>query len=285
MAASPPRAPACDDPLALPSSRESFSQRGISAGEITGSSTKTNLVDRWKGDINDPLGLHMSDEILCSDIPHVSTSYDKHDEAVQLPDKEWAVFKRALKQKFNCNSMVHVHVVSDLISRSYKEYERPSTGMHLEELDDPEKSLEDESKFASQQEYISCVKELKVQIDHAWRNEDRVASLKLAIKVARLLMDTSVLHFYPMLFALVTDVMDMLGDFVWTRIKKKAEYTESGTSICTLRDDFLSSDVGSEAKETCYNWFCKIGSIHIWSFLFSVVGVSCKIALHITLHG
>lgn len=47
-------------------------------------------------------------------------------------------------------------------------------------------------------------------------------------------MDTSLKQFYPTLFILATDVMDLLGDLVWERIKQKAEYAEDGTFICSL---------------------------------------------------
>jgi len=47
-------------------------------------------------------------------------------------------------------------------------------------------------------------------------------------------MDTSVLEFYPTLFVLVTDIMDMLGNLVWQRIKLKAEFSEDGTLRCNL---------------------------------------------------
>jgi hypothetical protein len=47
-------------------------------------------------------------------------------------------------------------------------------------------------------------------------------------------MDTSVLQFYPTLFVLATDVLDMLGDMVWKRIQQKAEFSEDGTFLCSL---------------------------------------------------
>ncbi|RWW63170.1 hypothetical protein BHE74_00029669 [Ensete ventricosum] len=56
--------------------------------------------------------------------------------------------------------------------------------------------------------------------------------------------------------------MDMLGNLVWERIKKRAEYADDRTPVCSLPENFTSDDICSEAKETCYNWFCKIGSIH-----------------------
>lgn len=52
-------------------------------------------------------------------------------------------------------------------------------------------------------------------------------------------MDTSVVQFYPTLFVLATDVMDMLGDMVWERIRRRAEFAEDGTLICSLRGFYL----------------------------------------------
>lgn len=54
------------------------------------------------------------------------------------------------------------------------------------------------------------------------------------MQVARLLMDTSVSQFYPTIFISVTEVLDMLGNLVWDRIKRKAEYSDDGTLICSL---------------------------------------------------
>lgn len=54
------------------------------------------------------------------------------------------------------------------------------------------------------------------------------------LQVARLLMDTSVLQFYPTLFVLAAEIMDMLGNLVWERIKQKAEFGEDGSRLCYL---------------------------------------------------
>ena len=73
--------------------------------------------------------------------------------------------------------------------------------------------------------------------------DDDLICLKLIllfVQVARLLMDTSVSQFYPTLFVLATDIMDMLGDMVWERIKRKAEFSEDGTTICSLSSLSLS---------------------------------------------
>jgi hypothetical protein len=142
------------------------------------------------------------------------------------------------------------HAVNDKLSQN----------MHLEELDGPKKHVE-EGMIISQQDYISRLHELKDEIKRAWHSEDRVTSLKLSIKVARLLTDTLASQFYPTLFVLATDVMDMLGDLVWERVRLKAEFDENGKSICSLQDNFEASKICMDAKETCYNWFCKISSI------------------------
>lgn len=78
------------------------------------------------------------------------------------------------------------------------------------------------------------------------------------LQVARLLMDTSVLQFYPTLFVLATDVMDMLGDMVWKRIKQKAEFSEDGNVICSLPGfiSFISSDLSMSLICVCACAYC-----------------------------
>lgn len=52
-------------------------------------------------------------------------------------------------------------------------------------------------------------------------------------------MDTTVSQFYPTLFILVIEVLDMLGDLVWGRIIRKAEYSDDGTPLCSLPGQLL----------------------------------------------
>ncbi|KAF3791529.1 UPF0505 protein [Nymphaea thermarum] len=80
-------------------------------------------------------------------------------------------------------------------------------------------------------------------------------------QVAKLLMDTSGLSFYPTLFMLVTDVLDTLGDLVWERIKRKAEYDDDGNFLASLPERFDAVHVRTEARDTCRNWFAKIGGV------------------------
>ncbi|XP_008780557.1 VPS35 endosomal protein-sorting factor-like isoform X1 [Phoenix dactylifera] len=248
IAAALPRVPALDHPLA-PCPFSSSQSQGVAGCE--------------KVDFDDPLRVRTTDVAECvedgkhvdGDLRRILSSEDGH-----LSTKEWALFKSSLMQKFSCSNMISVSFTSDILARNSKEY-KTLADMHMEELDDPEMVVREEKKVITRQEYVSRLQELKGEISQAWRADDRIKALKLSIKVARLLLDTSGFQFYPTLFVLVIDIMDMLGDLVWERIKRKAEYADDGTLIYSLPEKFQSADICSEAKETCYNWFCKIGSI------------------------
>ncbi|MCL7044850.1 hypothetical protein MKW94_022815 [Papaver nudicaule] len=222
-----------------------------------------------------------AEELVIGDTNIDDTREISRKEELQLSAKEWSSFKRSLAQRFTVLKMVSVSSMHDVIVKDVKVPEKSSTSLHLAELNDPEKFAENDVKVITRQEYVTRLRELKDEIGRAWQAEERVTALKLSIKVARLLMDTSVSQFYPALFVLVTEILDMVGDMVWERIKKRAEFSDDGTIICCLQDNFLSSDICSEAKETCHNWFRKIGSIrellpriylelailHCWRFL------------------
>lgn len=226
---------------------------------------RVDIVHNENEDFIDPLrGLDVDATITTNELRSVdnnSTLGLPSKAATELLVKEWTSFKRFLMQKFSVSKMISISSVSDVVVKSGKAYEKSSTSMHLEELDDPQKFDEEGVKFITQQEYVARLHELKDEITRAWQADDRVTSLKLSIKVARLLMDTSVLQFYPTVFVLATDIMDMLGDMVWERIKRRAEFSEHGTIRCFIPEKFDASDICDDAKETCYNWFCKIGSI------------------------
>ncbi|XP_042752229.1 uncharacterized protein LOC111884963 isoform X2 [Lactuca sativa] len=165
-------------------------------------------------------------------------------------------------QRFPVPKMISVSSFSSKTIKGSKASGELSSNIQSDELNDSQKLKEGGFKIVSQQEYIKRLHELKDEIMRSWHSDDRVTTLKLSIKVARLLMDTSVAQFYPTLFVLAADIMDMLGDMVWDRIKQKAEFADDGTKICSLSDDFDANRICFEAKETCNNWFRKIASIH-----------------------
>ncbi|ESQ30399.1 hypothetical protein EUTSA_v10011218mg [Eutrema salsugineum] len=140
--------------------------------------------------------------------------------------KEWKSLKRILMQRFPVSKLFFYFTQSAV--------EHPSAVSHLDEPGSEHTSLEETAKMISQQDYLAKVHELRDGITCAWQAEDRVTSLKLSIKVTKLLMDTTVLQFYPTVFVVVTDMLDMLGEMVWERIKEKAEHDVDGTMICAL---------------------------------------------------
>ncbi|CAL5335658.1 unnamed protein product [Camellia sinensis] len=223
---------------------------------------QVDVVDHEKDDFYDPLrGSDANGKFSIDNLQDEENSSAVSKADVGLPEKEWISFKKLLMQRFSGPKMVSISKMFDVIVKSGKVHEKTLTTMPLEELDDPQKFAEDGIKVISQQEYVSCLHELKDEIARAWQADDRVTSLKVSIKVARLLTDTSVLQFYPTLFVLATDVMDMLGNMVWQRIKQKAEFAEDGNVIRSLPENFDEKYICLDAKETCSNWFFKIGSI------------------------
>ena len=106
------------------------------------------------------------------------------------------------------------------------------------------------------------MKKLSDDLDTAWSNDERVASLKIAISLAKLLSDTNYPQFYPVMFVLVTDVLERFGEMVYNRLKGKAEdaLNEENTAKKRIRlpDDFKAENVPPIAKETCRNWFYKV---------------------------
>ncbi|GFP79107.1 upf0505 protein [Phtheirospermum japonicum] len=175
--------------------------------------------------------------------------------------REWNFFKKILMQRFPVSKTNPISMVSGVLVKSNKASERLSRDLRSGEFDDHQKFDDGDDEVISQQECLSKLQELKDEINRSWRADDRVTSLRLSIKVARLLMDTTVIPFYPTLFVLATDIMDMLGDLVWDRIKQKSEINEDKRLTCSLPDNFKAGDICFEAKETCNNWFSKIGSV------------------------
>ncbi|XP_076916852.1 uncharacterized protein LOC143576701 isoform X2 [Bidens hawaiensis] len=239
----------------------SLTRVSVSSHPLCPPSVSSNTQDNVSVEFFDPL------RGLSTEIPEtvadtvVAEKHPASQTTSHLSTKEWSSFNKLLMQRFHVPKMITVSALSSKTIRGKKVGELPANSQS-DELNDSEKLSEKGFKAVSQQEYIKQLHELKDEITHSWRSGDRVTSLKLSIKVARLLMDTCVAQFYPTLFVLATDIMDMLGDMVWERIREKAEFVDDGTKICTLSDDFKANNICIEAKETCNNWFRKIASIH-----------------------
>ncbi|KAL9309260.1 putative vacuolar protein sorting-associated protein [Arabidopsis thaliana] len=199
--------------------------------------------------------------------------------------KEWKSLKRILMQRFPVSKVISFSPISNIITKGSK-VESPSALSHPEETGSEQTSLEEPAKIISQHEYIAKVHELRDGINSAWQAEDRVTSLKLSIKVTKLLMDTTVLRFYPTVFVIVTDMLDMLGDMVWERIKQKAELDIDGTMIfnqviSALKQERLA--ITGFAKLVLFENFslaCKAPSIIIFLILPTFLCLSIGLSLY-----
>ena len=49
-----------------------------------------------------------------------------------------------------------------------------------------------------------------MELDAAWKQDERVKSLKIVIQLAKLLADTSYPQFYPTMFVMVTAILERL---------------------------------------------------------------------------
>ncbi|KAJ7530606.1 hypothetical protein O6H91_14G009800 [Diphasiastrum complanatum] len=232
------------------------------------SSHEDEESDYNKRAFDDPLGVSSLQPIISTDgeIHRMSRSsrfpvQGTVDEQANAANSRWSAYKSSVMQRFTSSGTIIVSVNFDIVSKEPKGKGKSVIAAHLEELEDPDKGAREELKIISQQDYVTRLRELNGEITQAWLNNERVAALRLTVKVAKLLLDTSVPQFYPTLFVLVTDVMDTVGNLVWERIKKKAETDESSNCIGSLPVNFTADDVRQEAKDTCNNWFHKIGSI------------------------
>ena len=155
-----------------------------------------------------------------------------------------------------------------------------------------EKTEEDSSVEMSDKEILSSVEKHRRDLVGAWTRAERVRSLKISIQVAKLLLETSVPQFYPLLFVHVTDILDTFGDLVFKRIFKRAQQAQakidsskritcaSSRAACVVgrpqsltrvlrvwrgpnrtAASFTSADISSDAKETCRNWIYKTACI------------------------
>eukprot|EP00943_MAST-04B_sp_MAST-4B-sp1_P004146 g4146.t1 len=127
------------------------------------------------------------------------------------------------------------------------------TKARLEKLE----QKEEDTMEVSQKEYVNRIEELHRNLTDAWSKNQRVDALKIAIQCAKMMLDSTVIQFYPSMFVLLTEVLETFGKLVFERLKSRSEEITGKM----LADDFTSLDVAVEAKETCRNWFYKTACI------------------------
>lgn len=124
----------------------------------------------------------------------------------------------------------------------------------LEQLDAFEGGQQTQS--LTQQEYINRINDMNKEMVQAWKNDQRVKTLKIAIQCSKLLGDMNVMEFYPSKFVLITDVLDTFGKLVYNRLLEK-----SASGSGKMPDRIIPDLVPDGTRETTRNWFYKIAII------------------------
>ncbi|CAK9796330.1 VPS35 endosomal protein-sorting factor-like [Anthophora quadrimaculata] len=243
---------------------------------ISGNSLADPLLSHSSFDGSDPLSQFAREELdplskmaadewdYSSNV--VATGKKSRDTAEELVEP-WSTRRAAILNKYT--TLEKLSIVTSFLSGGEKVVKvQPSTGMvdkvrtRLEQLDDFEEGSIRQMLDLSQQQYTARIEQLNNELVQAWHSDQRVKALKIAIQCAKLLVDTSVMAFYPSKFVLITDILDIFGKLVYERLKVKAEYYKPGSKLPTsLPDNFTPDMVPENAKETCRNWFYKIASI------------------------
>ncbi|UJR27431.1 hypothetical protein I4U23_008720 [Adineta vaga] len=148
----------------------------------------------------------------------------------------------------NDESIIDNSKVSDMTTTSERIKNR------LEQLDAFEGGQQTQS--LTQQEYINRINELSRDMSQAWKSDQRVKTLKIAIQCSKLLADMNVMEFYPSKFCLITDVLDTFGKLVYTRLLEK-----SASSSGKIPDRIIPDLIPEATRETARNWFYKIAII------------------------
>nr|CAD7207211.1 unnamed protein product [Timema douglasi] len=140
----------------------------------------------------------------------------------------WALRKSAILSKFTTSEKLSI--VTSFLSGGEKVVVKAQSSVvdkvknRLEQLDDFEEGSVRQMLDLSQQEYAGRIEQLNQELVQAWHTDQRVRALKIAIQCSKLLVDTTVIQFYPSKFVLITDILDIFGKLVYERLRTKAEY-------------------------------------------------------------
>jgi len=85
----------------------------------------------------------------------------------------------------------------------------------------------------------------------SWAKDERVDSLKIAIRSSKLLSDMAALPFYPTTFVLVTDSLDMFGKLIFDRLLAKAQedLEAAGRNPADISERFTPESISPPAKD------------------------------------
>ncbi|KAF8301559.1 hypothetical protein TcYC6_0052140 [Trypanosoma cruzi] len=123
-------------------------------------------------------------------------------------------------------------------------------------------SLIDATQYGPQLQLFFFVEKFHQKLKSAWSSGEKVESLRIAIRVAKLLSKVAMPSCYPSVYVLVAQVLDTFGNLVTQRIQGTAAEKSYLVSVLLQKGIDAADDlIPSESVEACYNWFLKISSI------------------------
>ncbi|XGW19981.1 hypothetical protein V3C99_003643 [Haemonchus contortus] len=110
-------------------------------------------------------------------------------------------------------------------------------------------------------EFVGHVNELRQRFLTAWEDNKRVESIEVITELARLLSAPTTPSFFPVQWILVTDIVDLFGEYVYDRLLLKANEERKAAGDGALPSNFESSDVPPNTVDVAKNWFNKVEDI------------------------
>eukprot|EP00058_Branchiostoma_floridae_P021627 XP_002607117.1 hypothetical protein BRAFLDRAFT_68089 [Branchiostoma floridae] len=252
-----------------------------SKAKKTGGKAETEFVDPLSSSLDgtDPLSMFAAEHVVTDPLSTAPKRDRAESGSKAKPGKKssldesfepWSTKKANILSKYTTSE--RLSITTSFLSPSDREKVAVKTQVQttmtdkvknrLEQLDDFEEGSVKEMLNLSQQDYVNRIEELNQALISAWEQDQRVKALKIAIQCSKLLVDISVIQFYPSKFVLITDILDTFGNLVYERIRQKSAYFPPGSKVPQmLPEDFTPDQVPDSAKETCRNWFYKIASI------------------------
>ena len=109
---------------------------------------------------------------------------------------------------------------------------------------------------------MNRIEELHRQLTDSWSKNQRVEALKIAIQCAKMMLDTTVIRFYPSMFVLLTEVLETFGKLVFERLKLRSEEIQGKHWLTIFHRKMLLSKqkrlavIGS-TKQHAFGSYCR----------------------------
>ncbi|GMS84142.1 hypothetical protein PENTCL1PPCAC_6317 [Pristionchus entomophagus] len=115
---------------------------------------------------------------------------------------------------------------------------------------------------SNEEEYVNEMGLMRETLLYAWKNNKRIESLKLIVEMVSSLSSLgSSPSFYPVQFALVSQVLDTFGGLVYERLLNMANQDRVSRREGNLPSSFTSNQISESVKVVAKNWFIKSSDI------------------------